>query len=65
MVIDHCFNEKGFTTLWGSYFPSNPASGRVMEKCGFVDTGEETICPNLEVGSDYPVKVMKLDKDDY
>ena len=47
MVIDYCFNEKGFATLWGDYFPSNPASGRVMEKCGFVDTGEETICPNL------------------
>ena len=62
MVIDYCFNEKGFTTLWGDYFPSNPASGRVMEKCGFVDTGEETLCPNLEVGSDCPVRVMKLIK---
>ena len=60
MVIDYCFNEKGFTTLWGDYFPSNPASGRVMEKCGFVDTGEETLCPNLEVGSDCPVRVMQL-----
>lgn len=61
MVIDYCFNEKGFTVLWGDYFPSNPASGRVMEKCGFVDTGEVTMCPNLEVGSDRPVKVMKLE----
>ena len=65
MVIDYCFNEKGFTTLWGDYFPSNPASGRVMEKCGFVDTGEETICPNLEVGSDCPVRVMKLESSEY
>lgn len=62
LVIDYCFHEKGFTTLWGSYFPSNPASGRVMEKCGFVDTGEETLCPHLEVGSDRPVRVMKLKK---
>ena len=62
MVIDYCFNEKGFTMLWGDYFPSNPASGRVMEKCGFVDTGKETLCPNLEVGSDRPVKVMKLER---
>ena len=30
LVIDYCFNEKGFTVLWGDYFPSNPASGRVM-----------------------------------
>lgn len=61
LVIDHCFQEKGFTVLWGSFFPSNPASGRVMEKCGFVDIGEETRCPNLEVGSDSPVSVLKLE----
>ena len=62
LVIDYCFNVKIFTTLWGDYFPENPASGKVMEKCGFVDTGEETICPNLEVGADCPVRVMKLEK---
>ena len=61
LVIDHCFGEKGFSTLWGTYFPSNPASGRVMEKCGFTDTGRETLCPNLEVGSDQPVRVMRKD----
>ena len=59
-VIDHCFREKGFTALWGDFFTDNPASGRVMEKCGFTDTGEETCCPKLEVGSDRPVKVMRL-----
>ena len=40
---------------------SNPASGRVMTKCGFQDTGREVICPNLEIGSDQPVRVLKLD----
>ena len=60
LVVDHCLHEKGFTTLWGSHFISNPASGRVMEKCGFADTGEETRCPKLEVGSERPVRVMKL-----
>ena len=60
LVVDYCFHEKGFTILWGDYFPENPASGRVMEKCGFKDTGKEVLCPNLMVGSDRPVKVMKL-----
>ena len=60
LVIDYCFNVKNFTTLWGDYFPENPASGKVMEKCGFKDTGKEVLCPNLEVGADRPVKVMKL-----
>jgi RimJ/RimL family protein N-acetyltransferase len=61
LVIDYCFNVKHYTVLWGDFFPSNPASGRVMTKCGFVDTGSEIICPNLEIGSDQPVRVLKLD----
>lgn len=60
LVVDHCFNVKGFATLWGCYFPDNPASGRVMQKCGFVDTGRETLCPNLDVGADCPVRIMRL-----
>ena len=47
--------EEMWAVIW-------KASGRVMEKCGFVDTGVEAICPNLEVGSDCPVRVMKLIK---
>ncbi|MBP5516197.1 MAG: GNAT family N-acetyltransferase [Bacteroidales bacterium] len=65
LVVGHCFRVKGFTSLWASYFPENPASGRVLEKCGFTDTGRQTICPNLAVGSDRPVKIMKLDKEQY
>ena len=61
LVIDYCFNVKHFTILWGDFFPSNPASGRVMTKCGFIDTGKEVVCPNLEIGSDQPVRVLKLD----
>ncbi len=61
LVIDYCFRVKGFSVLWGDYFPENPASGKVMKKCGFVDTGREVLCPNLEVGSDRPVKVLKLE----
>lgn len=60
-IVDYCFNVKGFTVLWGDYFPDNPASGRVMEKCGFIDTGKETLCPTLEVGAGRPVRVMMLD----
>ena len=64
LVIDYCFHTKGYKTIWGDYFPDNPASGRVLKKCGFVDTGQEVLCPNLKVGADSPVKVMKLEKMD-
>lgn len=59
-IVDYCFKTKGFKKLWGDYFPNNPASGKVMEKCGFSDTGRTTTCPNLEVGSDQPVRILCL-----
>lgn len=58
-MIDYCFREKGFSALWSDFFVDNPASGRVMEKCGFMDTGIETFCPNLYGGTERKVKVMK------
>ena len=61
LMVDYCFNEKGFQTLWSDYFPDNPASGRVMAKCGFRDTGEINYCSQLQLGSDKPVKIMKLE----
>ena len=61
LVVDYCIRVKGFTALWGDYFLDNPSSGRVMEKCGFADTGKETLCASLAVGSDRPVRVMKLE----
>ena len=62
LVLDYCFNEKGFQTIWSDFFVDNPASGRVMEKCGFKDTGAINYCSQLRMGSDRPVKVMKLSK---
>ncbi len=64
-VVDYCFNVKGFSVLWGTYFPDNPASGRVMEKCGFRHTGQETTCPSLSVGADRPVLIMRLCREEY
>ena len=61
LLIDYCFREKGFNTLWADYFPDNPACGRVMEHCGFRDTGKVNRCSRLQLGSDRPVKIMRLD----
>ena len=59
-MVDYCFNVKGFLTLWSDFFIDNPASGRVMEKCGFKDTGEINWCSHLYHGEDRPVHIMKL-----
>ena len=61
LMIDYCFIVKGFHTLWCDYFVDNPASGRVMEKCGFQDTGKINWCSQLYRGDERPVKVMRLD----
>ena len=39
----------------------HPASRRVMEKCGFRDTGEVNWLSQLYRGDERPVKVMRLD----
>ena len=62
LMLDYCFGEKGFDTIWSDFFVDNPASGRVMEKCGFRDTGGINYCSRLQLGSDRPVKVMRLDR---
>ena len=61
LVIEYCRQKGEIHTLWGEHFTDNPASGRVLEKCGFVDTAERTTCPLLTVGSDKEVRVMKLE----
>lgn len=59
-MIQYCRDNRIFDTLWADFFVNNPASGRVMEKCGFHDTGEINYCSNLLHGEDTPVHIMKL-----
>ena len=60
-MVDYCFNTVGFITLWSDFFLDNPASGGVMEKCGFVDTGRENLLSHLYRGGEVPVRIMRLD----
>lgn len=63
LLIDYCFRQRGFRTLWADHFLDNQASGRVMQKCGFKDTGLLNHCSRLAIGSDRQVKVMRLDNE--
>ena len=42
LIINNTFLETRRLRFrpWADFFVDNPASGRVMEKCGFRDTGE-------------------------
>ena len=50
---------KHFENIWADHFTGNPASGRVMEKCGFSDTGMLNRCSQLVGGDKEMVKVFK------
>ena len=59
LMLDYCINEKHFENIWADHFTGNPASGRVMEKCGFSDTGMLNRCSQLVGGDKDMVKVFK------
>ena len=59
MMLDYCINEKHFENIWADHFTGNPASGKVMVKCGFSDTGMQNRCSQLVGGDKDMVKVFK------
>ena len=61
-TVKWCFGKMKLKTLWSDHFVDNPASGRVMEKCGFKDTGQINWLSHLYRGDERPVKIMRLDR---
>ena len=61
LMLDYCINVKHFRLIWADHFTGNPASGRVMEKCGFQDTGLLNRCSNLTGGDTDMVRIYKTD----
>ncbi|MCQ2229824.1 MAG: GNAT family N-acetyltransferase [Bacteroidales bacterium] len=61
LMIDYCLNVKHYDNIWADHFIGNPASGRVMQKCGFVDTGLVNRCSQLLGGDKDMVKIYKLE----
>lgn len=62
LMIDYCFRVRRFHSLWADCFVDNPASGRVMTKCGFRDTGAINTCSHLYHAADRPVRIFILDQ---
>ena len=60
LMIGNIRQTTEIQSLISSHFIDNPASGRVMEKCGFVPTGEICVDETL-AGSDRPMRVMRLE----
>ena len=60
LMIRHIRETTDITSLVSGHFISNPASGRVMEKCGFLPTGETAFDSTLYQGADKPIRVLRL-----
>lgn len=62
LMLEYFINVKHFENIWADHFTRNPAFGKVMKKCGFVDTGMLNKCSQLLGGDKDMVKVFKYKK---
>ncbi|MBR6270111.1 MAG: GNAT family N-acetyltransferase [Bacteroidales bacterium] len=60
LMIDHIRKTTDIKSLISGHFVDNPASGRVMEKCGFIPTGETVIDETQYQGAGRPIRVLRL-----
>jgi RimJ/RimL family protein N-acetyltransferase len=60
-LIDHAFRDLGYEVLTASARVSNPASRRVLEKCGFQWTGVG-LCRIRAISSSVPVDQFRLER---
>ena len=60
LMLEHIKAAADIPSLISGHFVDNPASGRVMEKCGFVPTGETCIDETQYQGEDRPIRVLRL-----
>ncbi len=60
-VIQHAFEEKHLNALVSSHFIDNPASGRVLTKCGFKLIPGLFYDAGLYTGKDRPMRVLRLE----
>ena len=61
LMLDHIRQTTDIQSLISGHFVDNPASGRVMEKCGFVPTGETCIDEKQYQGENRPIRVLRLE----
>lgn len=61
LMLDYIRTTTDIPSIISGHFVDNPASGRVMEKCGFIPTGETCIDETQYQGADRPIRVLRLE----
>lgn len=49
-LLDFAFTTVGLDSVFAGHYDRNPASGRVLEKCGFVRADHDEVCPCVGTG---------------
>lgn len=58
-LLRYCRTVIKPNAIWGDHFIDNPASGRVMEKCGFSDIGELCQSSKLYKSEGRPLRILR------
>ena len=62
LLLEHICSTTTIPSLISGHYVDNPASGRVMEKCGFKEMGETCCSPRLVGGADRPIRVLRWER---
>lgn len=61
LMLDYIRKVTNYKSLISSHYTDNPASGRVMEKCGFIPTGETAVDDTLFDGAQHVMRILRLE----
>ncbi|MGN1263540.1 MAG: GNAT family N-acetyltransferase [Prevotella sp.] len=61
LMMEHIRRTTDIKSLVSGHFTDNPASGAVMEKCGFKPTGDTVFDDTLYAGSRRPIRVLRCE----
>ena len=60
LMLAHMQTMTNIRSLISCHYDDNPASGRVLEKCGFKPTGEASTSETLHEDTDRPIRILRL-----
>lgn len=60
LMLAHMQAMTNIRSLISCHYADNPASGRVLEKCGFKPTGEASTGETLHEDTDRPIRILRL-----
>lgn len=61
LMLNYVRETTAIRSFISGHFVDNPASGRVMEKCGFTATGEQVFDNSLYAALGRPIRVLRLE----